>query len=187
MQQQLQFAASILLFWIINIINHTILHCNIIMARISVEMRRARFAPGVNEPHSSNMNRLAVTILGKPLSYTRPGQGRFGHRYDPTLIERGSYRDALLDTFRLSNLPLFTFGREPVELEVIFNFNQNYIPNDVDNLVKFVMDALQDAQIYDNDRQVMSIKGTKRTGPVAMTQIVVHRQVLVVDDDDDDE
>ena len=51
------------------------------------------------------------------------------------------------------------------------------------------MDALQDAQIYDSDKQVMSIKGRKRTGPVAMTQIVVHRHVLVVvvvvDDDDE--
>ena len=48
------------------------------------------------------------------------------------------------------------------------------------------MDALQDIRIYDNDVQVMNIKARKATGPVAMTQIVVHRHVLVVDDDDDE-
>jgi len=153
-------------------------------ARISIDLRRIWFAPGSNEPHSSDINRFVVANFGKPLSYMRPGRGQNGHRYDPLRIERASFCDAILNTFLFSHLPLITFGTEPVELEVIFNFNQNYIPNDVDNLIKFVMDALQDVQTYDNDRQVMSIKGRKRTGPVAMTQTVVHRHVLVVDDDE---
>ena len=113
-----------------------------------------------------------------------------GHRYDPTQIERASFHDAILNLFLLSHLQLYTFGTEAVEIEVIFTFNQNYIANDLDNLVKFVMDALQDAHIYDNDVQVMNIKARKTTGPVDMTQIVVHRHVLVIaenDDDDDDE
>mmetsp|Transcript_1477 Transcript_1477/g.1712 ORF Transcript_1477/g.1712 Transcript_1477/m.1712 type:complete len:182 (-) Transcript_1477:141-686(-) len=181
MQQQLQFAASILLFWIISIINHIMTR-----GRRSVHERRIWYTPGLNHPHSSDVNTLIASILGKPLSFMRTGQGRFGHRYDPQQIERASFRDAILELFRLSNLPLFTFGTEPVELEVIFNFNQNYIANDLDNLVKFVMDALQDAHIYDNDVQVMNIKAWKRTGPVAMTQIALHRHVLVVDDDDDE-
>ena len=125
--------------------------------------------------------------MGKPLSFARTGQGRFGHRYDPTQIERASFRDAILNLFFLSHLPLFTFGTEAVEIEVIFTFNQNSIANDLDNLVKFVMDALQDAHIYDNDVQVMNIKPRKTTGPVDMTQIVLHRHILVVGDDNDDD
>ena len=182
MQQQLQFAASILLFWIINIINHIMTR-----ARRSVHERRTWYTPGLNHPHSSSINTLIACILGKPLSFMRTGQGRNGHLYDPTQIERASFRDAILDLFRLSHLQLFTFGTEAVELEVIFTFNQNYIANDLDNLVKFVMDALQDAHIYDNDVQVMKIKAWKTTGPVAMTQIALHRHVLVVVDDDDDD
>ena len=127
-----------------------------------------------------------VAVLGKPCLFQRTGQGRFGHRFDPIQIEKASFFNAIRNTFLLNHLPLITFGTEAVELKVIFTFNQNYIPNDLDNLVKFVMDALQDIRIYDNDVQVMNIKARKATGPVAMTQIVVHRHVLVVDDDDDD-
>ena len=181
MQEQLQFVASILLFWIINIINHIMTR-----ARRSINERRTWYTPGLNHPHSSDINTLIAYILGKPLSFARTGQGRFGHRYDPTQIERASFRDAILNLFLLSHLQLYTFGTEAVEIEVIFTFNQNYIANDLDNLVKFVMDALQDIRIYDNDVQVMNIKARKATGPVAMTQIVVHRHVLVVDDDDDE-
>ena len=154
-------------------------------SRRSVVLRRIRFSPGLNQPHSSDINRLVVAVLGKPCSFMRTGQGRFGHRFDPVQIERVSFCNAIRNTFLL--LPLITFGTEAVELEVIFTFNQSYIPNDLDNLVKFLMDALQDIRIYDNDVQVMNIKARKATGPVAMTQIVVHRHVLVVADDDDDD
>ena len=62
----------------------------------------------------------------------------------------------LLNTFL--HLPLFRSRAEPVELEVIFTSNHPYIPNDLDNIIKLVMDALQGAEIYDNDRQVMTIQ-----------------------------
>ena len=182
MQQQLQFVGSILLFWIINIINHIMTR-----ARRSIHERRTWYTPGLNHPHSSDINTLIVFILGKPLSFARTGQGRFGHRYDPIQIERALFRDAILNLFLLSHLPLYTFGTEAVEIEVIFTFNQKYIANDLDNLVKFVMDALQDAHIYDNDVQVMNIKPRKTTGPVDMTQIVLHCHILVVGDDNDDD
>ena len=47
------------------------------------------------------------------------------------------------------------------------------------------MDALQDVEIYDNDRQVMALKTQKITGIVPMTQITVYRHVLVVVDDNE--
>ena len=114
------------------------------------------------------------------------GQGRNGHQYDPLRIERASFCDAILNLLLILilYLPLITFETEPVELKVNFTFNHNYILNDFDNLIKLVMDVLSDAQIYDNARQVMSIKARKRTGLVVMTQIAVHRHILVLDDDD---
>ena len=154
------------------------------MAGRIVAKRQNWFAVALREILYSNRNGLRFTIMGKCLSYMRPGQGRNGHRFDQLRIERQSFRNAIINTFAL--VPLYLFGSEKVELEVTFTFTREYIPNDLDNLIKFVMDGLQDADIFDNDRQVVAIKAKKRTGHVAQTQIAVYRHFLVVDDDDDE-
>ena len=71
------------------------------------------------------------------------------------------------------------FGDELVEIEVKFWFEQRTIPNDIDNLLKFVMDSLQKARIIDNDNQVVKVCMMKATGKENKIELKVFRHFMV--------
>ena len=129
----------------------------------------------------SNFNTYKVTALGQGLSYARPGQGRNGHQYNPLQIEGLSLHNVILEGCCFHQVLLIQFGAAEVELEVTFTFTKTDIANNLDNPVKFVMDALQIAKVFDNDRQVVVIMAQKRRGYEDNTQIGVYRHVLTVE------
>ena len=71
------------------------------------------------------------------------------------------------------------FQDELVEIEVKFWFEQRIIRNDIDNLLKFVMDSLQKARIIDNDSQVVKVSMMKATGKANKIDLKVFRHFLV--------
>ena len=77
------------------------------------------------------------------------------------------------------NVLAWMFGDEKVEIEVKFWFERHNIPNDVDNLLKFVLDALQKAGIIDNDNQVVKVCMMKATGEENKIDLKVFRHFLV--------
>ena len=90
-----------------------------------------------------------------------------------------SFADALFANFSHHNTVAWMFGDEKLEIEVKFWFKRHNIPNDVDNLLKFVLDALQKARIIDNDNQVVKVCMMKATGEENKIDLKVFRHFLV--------
>ena len=66
-----------------------------------------------------------------------------------------------------------------VEIEVKFWFKPRTIRNDIDNLLKFVMNSLQKARIIDNDNQVGKVSMMKATGTANTIDVKVFRHFMV--------
>ena len=106
-----------------------------------------------------------LTLLGKPVSQQRPRARRWNHSltiFDPSAkmksICRASFSQAL-EEIGVTNFPLF----DPVnhkEVTVIVDFFVSNIRNDVDNMLKFVLDVLQTI-IYRDDSCVFKVVATK--------------------------
>ena len=114
-------------------------------------------------------------ILGEPNSLQRH---RFGnnHNYNPSKIKQKEFTDKI-------KLPekLLTEWLD-IEFEFIFERPKSHLKlkekplfpkrKDIDNLVKFVLDALN-SKMYVDDCQVVSIKAVKKYGDIAKTVITV--------------
>ena len=127
----------------------------------------------------ANINGIGCSIGGKPLSLKRAGRAKSGHSYNSQTAEMKSFADALFANFSLHKLAAFVFQDELVEIEVKFWFEQRIIRNDIDNLLKFVMDSLQKARIIDNDNQVVKVSMMKATGKANKIDLKVFRHFLV--------
>ena len=77
---------------------------------------------------------------------------------------------------------LIDFDREEVTVFLTFNFTGTRVRRDINNLIKFILDALQLANIFDNDVQVMEVRGKKVLGAeYNSTEIYVERHVIVIE------
>ena len=88
--------------------------------------------------------------------------------YDPSLQLKGKFRWAVL-----KSLKGLKFGQYPlfqVHLKITVAFHISNMTKDVDNLLKFVLDALQTI-VYRNDRWVFKV--------VAEKELVGHRREQV--------
>ena len=127
----------------------------------------------------ANVNGLGCSIGGKPLSWKRAGRAKNGHSYNSQTAAMKSFADALFTHFSHHNTSAWMFGDELVEIEVKFWFEQRTIRNDIDNLLKFVMDSLQKARIIDNDSQVVKVTAMKATGKENKIELKVFRHFMV--------
>ena len=127
----------------------------------------------------ANVNGLGCSIGGKPLSWKRVCRAKNGHTYNSQTAEMKSFADALFANFSHHKLAACVFQDELVEIEVKFWFEQRIIRNDIDNLLKFVMDSLQKARIIDNDSQVVKVSMMKATGKTNKIDLKVFRHFLV--------
>jgi Holliday junction resolvase RusA-like endonuclease len=110
--------------------------------------------------------RIDITVEGEPQVQIRTAMTYRGglHMYDPSSLPKSKFRlavrESLSDGLRFQNYPLFT---GPVEITVSF-----YVSNmrkDVDNLLKFVFDALQ-TLVYLDDKTVHKVIATKHHSPL---------------------
>ena len=149
----------------------------------STKVKKARrhdyFIPLLRDTVFANVNGLGCSIGGKPSSWKRAGRAKNGHSYNSQTAEMKSFADALFANFSHHNMSAWMFGDELVEIEVKFWFEQRTIPNDIDNLLKFVMDSLQKARIIDNDNQVVKVCMMKATGKENKIELKVFRHFMI--------
>ena len=149
-------------------------------ARNTKKARRSEyFIPLPQSTVFANVNGLGCSIGGKPLSWKRVCRAKNGHTYNSQTAEMKSFADALFANFSHHKLAACVFQDELVEIEVKFWFEQRIIRNDIDNLLKFVMDSLQKARIIDNDSQVVKVSMMKATGKTNKIDLKVFRHFLV--------
>ena len=147
--------------------------------KVSATKKKRHFEPLPRGAVFSHVNGIGCSIGGKPLSWKRVGRAPNGHAYNSQAVEMKSFADALFANFSHHKLAACVFQDELVEIEVKFWFEQRIIRNDIDNLLKFVMDSLQKARIIDNDSQVVKVSMMKATGKANKIDLKVFRHFLV--------
>jgi len=111
------------------------------------------------------------------LSYKRAGVNtrfRANHFYDRQKKEKKEFVDAIFSLYLLHDVPPLSFGTDNVEIRATYVFpkKNGKIPNDLNNLNKFIYHCLQlphkfddgtKFKTYENDNQVMRNCGEKNT------------------------
>ena len=107
--------------------------------------------------------RIDVIIEGEPQVQERPRMSNIGgmHMYDPNSLIKVKFRAAVKKTF--DDLK-FTYPLFQVALKIQVTFHISNMAKDVDNLLKFVLDALQTI-VYNDDRSVQKITAEKHHSP----------------------
>ena len=131
---------------------------------------------------------IIANIPGKPNSWKRPKHNRARILFNANKVATAAFRQQLRE-FRPDEL-----WDGPVQVHLIFFFERpatHFLggvlsaeapgwctnPCDVDNLAKFVMDALQTV-LFVNDKQVTTLKAEKMwaaTGEGARTEVVAYQ------------
>lgn len=106
--------------------------------------------------------RIDVIVEGEPevQERTRISFAGHTHLYDPSSKIKAKFRWAVLKSLKalkFSEYPLFP---TPVELKLTVTFYVTNNLKDNDNLLKFLLDAIQTI-LYSNDRQVVKIDSEK--------------------------
>jgi Holliday junction resolvase RusA-like endonuclease len=111
---------------------------------------------------------VVVTVKGPPIAQARPRVRVFNGRarvYDPDQREKRAYRRAIRQAMAQLGITDFPFfERRVLKLNVTFGLSNN--AKDVDNLLKFVMDALESV-VYDNDAWIVDVHAKKTTVLIA--------------------
>ena len=117
---------------------------------------------------------MVYIVKGEPQSLKRHRTGKYG-TYNPSAEKQKQFASS----FDYEGEPLTDY----LSMEMIFVFerpkshaklsNPPKYPKrkDIDNLIKFVLDALN-GKLYEDDCQVVSIKATKIYGDEAQTTII---------------
>lgn len=130
---------------------------------------------------------LVLTIQGKPMACPRPRATRRGRVYMPSTYT--AHKIAISKDLRVAKvLQNWTHNDgTPLKLEVHFLFKRpqkmkgkepvhKTTKPDIDNLVKTIMDTLQDAEIIKDDKCVVEIHARKwyaRKGEQAHTNLIL--------------
>jgi Holliday junction resolvase RusA-like endonuclease len=124
----------------------------------------AVLAPSANgEPQKAE--RLDIVVEGEPQVQERARMSHLGHThmYDPSSRLKNRFRIAVV-----KSLQGLTFLQYPLfhvrHLKVTVAFYVSNMTKDVDNLLKFVLDALQ-MVVYTDDRCVYQIEASKWHSP----------------------
>jgi len=142
-----------------------------------------------DEPVVYDANSISFTVAGNPLAQARArvasarsaaaaaaaSPNRRTWWYDPNKRMKDEFRD-VLDGF-LDNKPYFADGVR-LEMTVIFVMQSPTRGPDVDNMLKFVMDACQ-GYLYNDDNVVFHTEATKvlnnHTESTGSTHVMVRR------------
>lgn len=114
---------------------------------------------------------LSATIFGRPQPYKRPGWGKNNsRRYNPNKKDQEDFIVALQHLCQKNNAVLPSFGSSELEAILIFTLPRRS-PNtkvtsspDIDNLAKFIFDALQISGVFENDAQISRLVVEKKIG-----------------------
>lgn len=161
------------------------------VARRSIAVRRNHYAPDTAHPAHSSDTHLHAFLLGDPIAWKRTAwvnlRGRMARSYDSQRIEKGSFALAITAALDALHKEVFAFGTQKVTVFLTFNFTGTTVRRDVDNLIKFILDALTQANIIADDVQVMEVVGKKVLGAnYNSTEIYVEKHPHVIELLDDD-
>jgi Holliday junction resolvase RusA-like endonuclease len=114
---------------------------------------------------SYTTNAMYFEVAGRPVPKKRAARGRNNNCYNPSQPEEREFASVVNDTFlgRLGRIPAFQ-RTLALAVDVCFVFpNQGssiVATADIDNLCKFVLDALNGV-LYHDDRQIVMLKASK--------------------------
>ena len=145
--------------------------------------RRNHYRPHLIWGFFSDANMLTVCILGTAIAWKRVAwlniRNRRPRAYDSQRLEKQSLGKAITDTFELRCLEMIHFGSVAVIIDLTFTFvATNNFRKDIDNLIKFVLDAMQLSGVFDNDAQVVEVRARKEMG-ASSTNDCIQKLVLV--------
>jgi Holliday junction resolvase RusA-like endonuclease len=114
---------------------------------------------------SYTTNRVYFEVAGRPLHKKRAARGKNNNCYNPSRSEEKEFASVVKDIFveRLGRVP--TFQRTlALTVDVRFLFPDRgssiFATADIDNLCKFVLDALNGI-LYNDDRQIVTLNSSK--------------------------
>ena len=141
------------------------------------------YSANPNDFFSSDTNALSFTVEGEPVSLKRISSGKWG-RYDSQKSEKKSFNKVVVEKLPvIHDTPLYKLGIAEVKVDATFTFTKRVIRNDIDNLVKFLLDCLETTEVFDNDAQVMDLVVRKRRGHRNMTAVKITRKAAMDDDE----
>jgi len=107
------------------------------------------------------------SLIGMPVAKKRPGVARNGHRYNASRAEEDDFAMA---TKSVLPSPFSGFDSTcmlVMDVAFVYPSKKNILATaDVDNLAKFVMDAMNGI-LYHDDKQIVELHARKYVSPVA--------------------
>ena len=110
--------------------------------------------------HDKAPAQVTIEVQGEPRVQERARLSRIGgvtRIYDPSATLKSKFQRAVRNAFTdlgIHSFPLFE--AQPIKITIVFAITN--MAKDIDNLLKFVMDALQTV-VYVNDRMVVKVVG----------------------------
>jgi len=120
-------------------------------------------------------NKLLFDVLGSIQTKLRPCRGKNGNIYNPSKSAEKEFKECVSEILCGNNLPIFDHTLLlNVTIKFHFNVSSSKKLPDVDNCIKFVLDALKGVAYVDN-RQINSVVGCccSNSGIVDTTSVCV--------------
>ena len=141
------------------------------------------YSANPNDSFSSDINSLSFTIKGEPVSLNRIASGKWG-RYDSQKSKKKSFNTLVVRELPvIHDTPLCKLGTAEVKVDVTYTFAKGVIHNDIDNLVKYLLDCLETIKVFDNDVQVMFLRVLTRQGHRNMVAIKITQKAAMDNDE----
>ena len=115
------------------------------------------YSANPNDSFSSDINSLSFTVKGEPVSLNRIASGKWG-RYNQKSKKKSFNTLVVKELPVIHDTPLCKLGTAEVKVDATFTFTKRVIRNDIDNLVKFLLDCLETTEVFENDVQVMDLR-----------------------------
>jgi len=120
---------------------------------------------------------IYISIEGQPLAQPRPrfrvlSNGR-SWMYNPAMHPKTELAQKVRAALReiglsVESAPLFT-----TYLGLTIKFGVSDMSKDLDNMMKFIMDVLEDANVYGNDRAVLKLHAEKLMSRSGFTEVEI--------------
>ena len=148
--------------------------------------KMARFSEVVGANFTATSNKIYFEVAGKPSSKKRAAFGRNCNRYNPSKVEEQQFVDVLssLCCQNGGSVPKFS-ANTLLMVRILFFFPRTNASStlfgqaDINNLCKFVLDALNKV-LYADDRQIVELSASKcfdAAGSIGRTTVSLTRQL----------
>lgn len=150
---------------------------------------RARKFPVAKKGGLGKRTVIHFAVKGPPLSKKRVATSRFGNKYNPSAASEKKFAKVAVKVLsKLKRAPKVFEKGTPLRINLQFRFARRSMAMtpDIDNLVKFVMDALNGI-VYHDDRQVVKLWAQKglTSATTSSTVVTISETAVPIWNDDD--